>query len=391
LADFSRSSITERQERTIRIAFLSHTALSSVFRVGSHHLARELAAMGHQVVHISNPASLASLVMRDAEFRRRARLAVPLRLHRYDGVLHAVPWSLFPLSHDPLGRPVTLGSSGLLKRRLAAAGLLPIDVALVDEPKLAYLLPLLAARSVIYRPTDVNVAPGTRTAEDCLLPGCRGVIATSQHVLDQLADRHRLTRTAVIANGVDFPRFSRAELTAEIGPGGSAAQGERRGAVYVGALDRRFDWTALTAAAAAHPAVKIDLFGPSGRRPVDVPANIQLRGPVPYAELPQVLVRYRVGLLPLSDEPTNAGRSPMKLYEYLAAGLSVWTRATPSLPSVLRDVHRYTGPSDAVATFGAALDDQLTGDGMQAARAMDWAARAVELVAAMTAMTRVDR
>ncbi|MCW2538472.1 MAG: hypothetical protein JWN95_197 [Frankiales bacterium] len=353
--------------------------------------------MGHHVVHISNPVSVASLVGRDPEFRRRARLAVPLRLHRHDDVLHAVPWSVFPLSRDPIGRPLTLGSTGLLRRRLAAAGLLPIDVALVDEPKLAYLLPMLAAATVIYRPTDVNAAPSTRGAEDRLLADCsvcsdcRGVIATSQHVLDELTRRHRLSRTAVIANGVDFERFNRAGAAPSIETGAGSTSDKRQGAVYVGALDARFDWAALTAVAAARPDVGIDLFGPAGTRPSNVPPNVQLRGPVPYSELPLVLARYRVGLLPLSDEPTNAGRSPMKLYEYLAAGLSVWTRATASMPAEMQDVHRYTGASDAVSAFAAALADPLTGDGMRAARAMDWSARAVQLLEAIAVMTRTDR
>src|SRR6185436_7137771 len=103
----------------------------------------------------------------------------------------------------------------------------------------------------------------------------------------------------------------------------------------------------------------------TGRIPL--PQNVSLAGPVDYADLPKTLVRYRVGLLPLSDEPTNSGRSPMKLYEYLASGLNVLTRATgPITARGLRDVHSYPDQESAVAAYRRALDDQPTGDGSAA-------------------------
>jgi hypothetical protein len=96
--------------------------------------------------------------------------------------------------------------------------------------------------------------------------------------------------------------------------------------VYVGALDRRFDWPTVAGLARSAPTVRIDIFGPAASRPPSLPANVFLPGPVDYTDLPRTLARYRVGLLPLSDEETNIGRSPMKLYEYLASGLNVLTR-----------------------------------------------------------------
>ena len=58
---------------------------------------------------------------------------------------------------------------------------------------------------------------------------------------------------------------------------------------------------------------------------------MRLLGPRPYAEVPAYLQHADVGLLLLSPDPANAGRSPMKLYEYAAAGLPVLARATPEL------------------------------------------------------------
>lgn len=357
----------------MRIVLLSHTGRTGPFRVGSHHLAREFARLGHRVAHVSNPISLAHVTMlRDPEVRSRARLAVPIRLTTIDGAAFAVPWSLFPLTPDPLKRPFTLGSTRRLQTVLRAGGLLPADLVLVDQPLLGYLLDWLPARTLVYRPTDINTDPATRTAEAAVLERADGVVATSRVVADRLAaDRSAAggadRPSAVVGNGVEFAELSR----------GRRPWGERAGAVYVGALDRRFDWHTVRRLGVAHPGEVLDLYGPPPAAVPDLPANVRLRGPLDYAELPEVLGAHRVGLLPLNDDPTNDGRSPMKLFEYLAAGLTVLARATAPIASLgLADVHPYTDPAGAADTFGRALAGPPTGDGLEAARAMDWGARA---------------
>lgn len=352
----------------MRIVLLSHTGRSSVFRVGSHHLAREFARLGHDVLQVSNPLSLAHVVMiKDPEVRRRARLAVPLRLHSIDGARYAVPWSIFPLTPDPLRRPLTLGSTTLLLRTLRRAGFGTPDLVLVDQPLLDYLIAPLQAKQVIYRPTDINTDPLTIAAENRVLATVQGVIATSGVVADELRARFPALPYRVVENGAEIAHFT----------GQQTPWAQRRGAVYVGALDRRFDFAAVAELAASTPAEPIDLYSPTDSAPRELPANVRLLGPVDYDRLPPTLGAYRVGLLPLNDDPTNSGRSPMKLYEYLASGLNVVTRSTkPIAARGLRDVHAYHDGAGAVAAYTAALAREPTGDGRSAAAEMDWARRA---------------
>lgn len=377
----------------MRILLLSHTGLSSVFRVGSHHLARELSAAGHDVVHVSNPVSVSHLAaVRDPEVRRRARLAVPLRLRMSDGAAFAVPWSLFPLMPDPLPRPVRLGSGALLRRRLAdhwrARGEdpdRPFDLTLVDQPLLEYLLDDLPVGPVVYRPTDVNVRPAQIAAEDRVLGRCQGVVATSPVVAAAITER--LTQLGRTLPVVSVPNGAQIAAFEVDGP----SWDERRGAVYVGALDDRFDWAAVREMALAEPAEPVDVYGPVTGPVPSLPDNVSVRGPVPYEQVPALFVSHRVGILPLSDHPTNAGRSPMKLYEYLAAGLRVVSRRTPALAAApLADVTLYgttvqgttatTAPDEAGPSAGAAYRaahaSAPSGDGRRAAREMDWSVRA---------------
>lgn len=378
----------------MRILLLSHTGLSSVFRVGSHHLARELSAAGHDVVHVSNPISLSHVAaVRDPEVRRRARQAVPLRLHAHEGAAFAVPWSVFPLMPDPLPRPLRLGSGAVLRRRLAAHWRSlgqdprrPFDLTLIDQPLLDYLLDDLPVGPVVYRPTDVNVRPGQIAAEERVLDRCDGVIATSgvvaAAITERVGDRRPDLPVVAVPNGAQIAAFDIAGPTWE----------ERRGAVYVGALDERFDWAAVREMALAVPGEPVDVHGPVTGPVPDLPANVAIHGAVPYEQVPAVFAAHRVGVLPLSEHPTNAGRSPMKLYEYLAAGLRVVARRTPALAAVpLADVSLYgppvagagespstdpTTPAAAGRAYADAWAHAPSGDGRAAAREMDWSFRA---------------
>jgi len=100
-------------------------------------------------------------------------------------------------------------------------------------------------------------------------------------------------------------------------------------------------------------------------------ANVHLLGSRPYAELPGYLQHADLGLLPFNNHPGNAARSPMKLYEYAAAGLPVVARRTPelerrnepfvhfyddasALPAVCREVLALPGGRAAIVARAAA-------------------------------------
>lgn len=362
----------------MRIVLLSHTSRCSVFRVGSHHLAREFARLGHRVVHISNPSCLAHVaLLRDPEIRRRARMAVPLRLREIDGAQFAVPWSVFPLASDPFRRPVTLGSTRILVSILKDAGFVRPDLMLVDQPLLDYLINPIEPRKLIYRPTDVNANQLTLAAEARVVKRSGGVIATSQVVADVLSIRYAIPQSAVIENGVDLDHFRPSLIPWE----------QRSGAVYVGALDARFDWDTVIALASAHPAERIDLYGPNPPRAPALPPNITLKGALSYDDLPSTLATYRAGLLPLRRSLVNNGRSPMKLFEYLASGLSVIALATPSIfAHGLSDVHTYTEAASSHLAFERALVAAPSKSGVAAAAAMNWSARAEMILRASEGM-----
>jgi teichuronic acid biosynthesis glycosyltransferase TuaH len=316
-----------------RILFLSHSHAFRSFRVGSHHFAREFARRGSEVVHLSTPIS--HVHRRLGRVSRGEESRVPRGAHRdRDGVTHIVPRTTMPA---PFGRLTAV-------RELKEHGIDPrFDAVLIDQPLLWDDSVRRLSDRLVYRPTDLYPAGVKARLQKSIIAAADGVIATSGEVLRGLGALHQ--PWLVLGNGVDTAHF--------VAP----TESQRPAVcVYVGALDRRFDWQQVCTWAQARPRVRFIVIGPSPAPPVALPGNVELPGSVPYSTLPALLHTARVGLLPLSEDPLNAGRSPMKLYEYLSAGLSVVARETPVIGADERaGLFTYSSEEQALDALDRAL------------------------------------
>jgi glycosyltransferase involved in cell wall biosynthesis len=72
-------------------------------------------------------------------------------------------------------------------------------------------------------------------------------------------------------------------------------------------------------------------------RELGVTDRVELRGHVPYGQIPGTLAAASVALLPLPDEPVaRLFTSPLKLFDYMAAGVPIVASDLPALREVLR-------------------------------------------------------
>jgi hypothetical protein len=376
----------------MKIAFLSHTAMGGDFVVGSHHLATALAARGHDVMHVSAPVTPAHVVgLRDEFTRRRfARFLRGGEVHH--GVRDIVPLALLPWALARR-RPALMyaHSRWMLAaplRGVRSLQLAQADQLIVDEPRmLGAALARPSRATLAYRATDLYAAmrgdPRITDAERILCRQAEVIVATSEQIAAHLRDisgRH----VHVIGNGVAYSRFATPQpLVAAF----EALPGERaKRAIYVGAFDARFCAESMRAAAQSLPGHTFILAGPGGERiaaALSLP-NLHATGAVPYESLPGLLQACAVGLLPFSANDANAGRSPMKLFEYAAAGLAVAATCSFRTGCDMPSLSVATSRADFARAVGAAFE--LSGDAArmasscEVARAEDWNAKAAELM-----------
>ncbi|WOF24750.1 glycosyltransferase family 4 protein [Microbacterium betulae] len=207
-------------------------------------------------------------------------------------------------------------------------------------------------------------------ATRCLLTGADVVACVSEPVA-AWARGHGAgvsSRVVVAPNGVNTRSFSPARI----------ADGPLR-AVFVGSLKPWHGVDAAIDAVAGLDGVELAVVGDGPERDAleqrarRQGVRVRWHGAVPHDDIPRILRRMHVGLAPY---PAEAGDyfSPLKAYEYLAAGLPVVGSATGQLPSVVG--HGRTGllvpPGDITALVRALVELR---DDRELARTLGAAAR----------------
>lgn len=311
----------------MKIIFLSHTAIGGDFVVGSHHLAQAMANDGNHVWHISAPITIGHFFNLKSRFIRS-------RIFRFinmgvvlNNVIDYVPFGFFPWvfvrGHKVLRNNLYL-SKFFLNQAIRKLKIFNPDIIFIDEPRLIEALDCFESNIIVYRPTDLYGAIRNDkyidNLERELISKSDLLVATSTPVKSHL-EQLGANKVYVLENGVDYDFFSRPqELNKDIHlPDGFKA-------VYVGAIDDRFCFESILLSAKNNPNVSFIIIGPGYNNNFNETSNltnIHWYGAISYDLLPAVLQKCHVALLPMTKIKSNAGRSPMKLYEYAAAGLPV--------------------------------------------------------------------
>jgi len=370
----------------MKIVFASHTNINDSLVVGSHHLARNLAALGHEVLHLSSPlTALHTWKLRNTRYQERWQTWKAGGLQIENSLTDYVPFSIFPWQ---FARLFEVGPGNLFLKCLPSLESIfrrfdfeEVDLLLVDEPRMAGIERFCRAKKLIYRSTDLNAEfkkdPSILKAERWLIEQACGLIGTSEPVLKSLRSVAPNKPFILMENGADLAFFSALQ---EI-PSEFQEIPEPR-AIYVGAVDERFDFTSIDVLGRERPDLSIVIVGP-----VTVPNlvsgdNIYFLGSKPYATIPAYLQHSQIGLLPLNAHPANRGRSPMKLYEYAAAGLPVV--ATNSEEIARRQdsfVYAFEGSGEIAAAVQKALAEKGNAvNPADAAREHDWRRKAKTLL-----------
>lgn len=349
----------------LSILFLSHTPLSSEFRVGSHHLSQALGAMGHRVAHVATPFSAVHRIARKGQLARSEEAS--RGAYTVGHVEQYIPTPLLPAN--------LVWTRSQTRRMLGRLNIGRPDFVFIDQP--LFRPEHFDGSAVVFRPTDL-FHPGQMTTRALDVAGqSLGIAATSPGVLSAYRDACP-GEGVVIENGVDFSRFRAAALEHPVA--------KEYDFVYVGSLDNRFSFGLLADAARRLPTASFAIFGPVPALVPELPSNVQLRGPLPYTSVPSALARGRWGIMPFTDTPLNASRSPMKLYEYVAAGLPVVApQATIARAAQLRSGYGYSphtssGFAEVLAGLFEAGQHGVTDADVALAAQMDWSSVAQRLL-----------
>jgi teichuronic acid biosynthesis glycosyltransferase TuaH len=229
------------------------------------------------------------------------------------------------------------------------------DVVICDYPFFYSVLSKIKYKKLIYRPTDNYTSMSgekVRFYEKKICYEAQKIISTSETVKNEILKNYGVQlkdKSHVIENGYDQNFFYNKNENIN-----------RKNCVYIGALDYRFDYEALKVLANENPEVSFDIFGPLPKNYLSSIepnfrncGNVSFKGVVDYEIVPEILNRYRVGILPLTNNDSNRGRSPMKLWEYLSCGLNI-VYSNIEHVNEIPCVHRYNNLNDINEIFNKA-------------------------------------
>lgn len=349
-----------------------------------HHVMRQLAEQNH-VLWVNFHASRRPRLTRGDARQVLRRLGQAWRgAQRAAPQLEVLTPALVPLPESALARRL---NARILRRQIRAAlrrlGPRPVQLWLFT-PDIPELIGRLGAERVVYYCVDDFAAfsgfnSGLLEAlERCTMAASDVVITTSATLYEQRRRRHPCVH--LVPHGVDFAHFAAARTLPPAAVPADLRAVPRPVFGYMGLISDYVDLELLAAAAQRRPGWSFVLIGNASCR-LDAVAgvpNVHVLGPRPYAELPGYCRGFDVGLIPFRMNRLTRAVNPIKLRDYLAAGL-------PVVSAPMREVMRYRPavlPAETLDEFLAACTValEMAGRGDAAARQdlvrdESWAAR----------------
>ena len=208
------------------------------------------------------------------------------------------------------------------------------------------------------------------------------VFATTKGLYERQLARN--PSTYLVRNGADFDHFS--SVTE---PARELASLPRPVLGFAGNLtSEKVDFDLLSALADSHPEWTFALVGPATReaRPraeaLAARPNVHWLGHRPYDDLPAYVAAFDVGLIPYRATAYTRNCSPLKVFEYLAAGMPVVAAGLPELVGMEPDVV----VADGARAFAVAVERALVAEPAgperrrELARGNTWDARTERLL-----------
>jgi glycosyltransferase involved in cell wall biosynthesis len=292
---------------------------------------QRLARQGNRILYVETQASLVSLGLlrpdpaRAWRWLRGPRVVEPgLHVATLPLVLPGFQMAL------AINRANTLALAPLLRAWIRRLGF-RAPVLWTYNPHSEGLVGRLGEAFCVYECVDeLSAARGlvrattVRELERRLLDKARVVIVTQEALYHARARPGR--HVYLVANGVDVTHFrAAARPGTPVAP--DLARLPRPVVGFVGSLQYWIDFDLLRRVATARPAWSFVLIGPRGRladvHRVEGLPNVHLLGRRPYEELPRYLRGFDACLNPYVLDEVARHASPLKLYEYLAAGRPV--------------------------------------------------------------------
>lgn len=330
---------------------------------------RRAAERGHRILFVESGGHLGRHLWRLVSGPRRGSVArrlfrseEPSEAITVEKALTVAPWGQrFPLANRINSRITAI------RIRHAAKALERPKILWLYDPTAFELVGRVGEDMTVYDCVDdyaEQVGPDERrrrfvaVADGEAAARSQVVFATTPELYERQLARN--PETHLVRNGADYAHFA---TTNGAAPDLRALPGPIVG--FAGNLTaEKVDFELVEAVARLRPGWSVVLVGPvaeNARRELErlsrIP-NVHALGFRAYGELPAYVSAFSVGLIPYRANDYTRNCSPLKVFEYLAAGKAVVASGVPELGGMEPEVTLTKSPEEFVAAVEAALADE---------------------------------
>ncbi len=349
-------------------------------KLGNYHICNQFVKNGYEALWISNTYNELIFLKDKVDYACKRAISKPHRNILANNVYGFAPWSWrlygdYPFSRNPRiiqNMPGTIRPD--IKKSMAKMDFDKADVLWISNPKLFWLADVIEYGRLAYRIADdyahFKDFPNIAALEEQFIKKADHIFMTS-HLFEEKV--RRLGKKPVTLKNAADTEFFAAEQPAPV----DYRDKSRKRIVYVGAIRYWFD-VELVARLAEKVAADIYLVGTELENLDGIRSrpNVHILGARDFSTVPAYMQHADVAIIPFKTGELTAAISPLKLFEYCAAG-------TPVVSTYMREVAQLDAPicvarnaEDFISGVQKALDNPKPTDQLQEYAARNsWAER----------------
>lgn len=332
-----------------KIIMLENQEFFSDVKIGAHHYAELFAKNGYKVLWISPAFSSLHKLNKNINIKERERLNNENLVELKDNIYGYSPKVILPFvkvkpfNSKVISKIYLRTSFPSIKKVLKKNDFYDADILWISNIKMLYLKDMIKYKNLIYRVADEKKGfkdffKTLQNMEEELIKKADIVFATAHNIMDKCKEYRN--DVYYLPNGVVCEDFI---CDDESCPEDIKDIKDQINCIYIGAIAEWIDFEMVRKFCIKNKNINFLFIGPKhvDFTEIEKIENVRYLGKKNYLELKQYLNYSKIAWIPFKKNKLTDAINPVKLYEYLAAGV-------PTVVTNFKEINYIDGPFEKV-------------------------------------------